>query len=326
MVTPKKTILVAPRPEGCYFNADFLIPWANTNFPDGQSFTVKAHFRDFFEVGMQEMDRSTSRLVLEILGPVEASKGTNRFLKQAPRYRFKGLHFTQTAWSLLAPLFSYCQPSAFNALAPDVPTASEFDDHPVSHRPIEDPPLGNLPPTSHLLQIPFDFQIAFKKLTFKTGYVECQKRIKAFNRPVTFRIPNDHLLSEFDHIKSYFAKKLAIKQIRVQGIINEKTRGRGFFYGRSEDIQRINENTIQTIRQIQLRQVIQKPKVIAIDKSVFNPDEYFDQFDPNLGNAIPKDQQQMLENIFQLEGIRNQKQLQYLAGKLHHAKSDLKFT
>ncbi|MEM6725830.1 MAG: hypothetical protein AAF598_17445 [Bacteroidota bacterium] len=326
MAQQPKTILIAPRKEGCLLSSDFLIRWEQTNFPSTDFFTIKANFHDFLKVEMLQFDQASKQLTIRLLAIIPEAKGLESFYNQRPKFRFSQLRFMPTNWTLIEPLFSFCQPHAFQGLAEELPTkmdAKEF----FSETNFEEFPSKSIAtPTNHDLQIPFDFHIPFKKLIFKTGYVECRKRIKPFKRPVTFRIPNDHLLSEFEHIKGYFSKKLDIKQVRVTGVINQENRGNGYYKAQSENIQNIDEHLIHSIRLIQMKKAIQKPKVLTIDKSLFNPDEYFDRFEPNLGNTISNDQQQLLEDIFQLEVIRNRKQLQYLAGKLHHAESHLRFT
>ncbi|MEM1216425.1 MAG: hypothetical protein AAGJ82_12110, partial [Bacteroidota bacterium] len=81
------------------------------------------------------------------------------------------------------------------------------------------------------------------------------------------------------------------------------------------------------VKKLQLKQAIFKPKIQAIDKSLFTPEEYFDETtEEQLGNTFRKSDRDMLADILELKEIRNKKQLIYLSGKLQQKDRRLRFT
>lgn len=165
------------------------------------------------------------------------------------------------------------------------------------------------------------------KTKFKMGCVEIEKRIKEINDTVTIVLLNSHIIPEFDHIKPYFSKILGKKKIEVTGYVEVDENDKIKVNCESKEINLIDEESITSVKALHLKKSILSPKPIVVDKSLFSPEEFFNsEKDEVLGNISGKNDNEILQAILELGGIRNRKQLIYLSGKLQSKNTTLKFT
>lgn len=169
-------------------------------------------------------------------------------------------------------------------------------------------------------------KMPFVEASFKLGYVSFFKRFKELDDTVYFKIPNDFVRPEFDHIKNYFEKALKRKTfdadievvVRNGQVVETKAR--------SPEIDKIDENLIQTVKISRTLACVRAVQP-QVDQSLFTEENLFDQLtDDEMGNIFEQDEQDILEILMNSEGIRNRKQLAYLAGKKQKSDQKIRFT
>ncbi len=174
------------------------------------------------------------------------------------------------------------------------------------------------------IEIHSECQVAWKDLKFDFGVVHVPCKVKQLKTMVEAKIYNENLRVEFDAIKNYFGKILAVKKIRikldivmVQGEINKIS-------ATSPDIERINSSIIESIK-FELIKGLPKRKFISpVDKSLFTMDEYFQHaIDPALNaNTFYKKESQLIDDLLSVSNSKHYKNLRFLSE--HHAHQIMK--
>ena len=171
------------------------------------------------------------------------------------------------------------------------------------------------------------FEVYFKEITFRPGYICFKRHVEEINTQIEISVVNDCLLAEYDHIKSFFAKALKSKKIRVDAVIKIVDNQVTDISAYSPQIDQIDERLIESIK-ISRTLDITKPTVKTIDKSLFTSDEIFDTLveEGSTGNVFHQDENEILNALISIKKVRNWKQLEYLAGKKQFEGEKLKFT
>ena len=201
-----------------------------------------------------------------------------------------------------------------------------------------DPPQGKAPekaqrknllfrsyPEEDALELKFD--VWFKDAEFKLGYIAFDKNIAPLKQMARFRVDNDFLLPEFEYIKGYFTKALGSRKFDVTAkVITEhgkivETRAT------SHTINKINEQLIDSIKNIRTFSLVKVPLKANIDKSLFTADELFGELDdiPD-GNVFSQSELDILRTLLEKHNVRNRRQLEFLAGVKQAPGAKLKFT
>lgn len=320
MPLPSKHIILQLSNQGIFYNPMEAISLAKTNLPSADTFAFKAFYQIYWIVKMVKFDAEKGILSVE---PTDYSPSEfSAFSTQKPKLALKEIHFQNLAWEELEAHLSYYQPKAFEHLLKESPNPSTAHQESISIA--EQPDFSD---TFHLRRLSLSFSFPIREMTFKMGYVEFQKKDKDLKDQIIVKISNDAILPEFEHIKGYFVKALGRKRAAVEGylLMDGDTIVEQHF--RSPQIAAINEQLIATIRQLKIREVAKTPPVIAVDKSLFTNEDFFEGFDEaELGNTLQVSEKEILEELLQLKGIRNKRQLEYLAGKLHNPKERIRFT
>jgi len=319
---PKHHIIIRISNQGVSFNDSLLIPWEQTNFPDNATFSFNAQFPIYWEAAMQKFDPNKLQLQLKVVDyqPTEISN----FDDQQPKTAIKSVVFEPLSWLNLQELLSYYKPNAFQAiLAPESEEETQQTIIPEGKKSTDHSDWIN---TARIIS-PINFSIAINKLTFKMGHVVFEKKIQSLANPISIRIYNEHIIPEFDYVKSFFAKALGSKKINVKGRVEINDTGEIKSYWQSTALKKIDDSLISGIKRLRMQEAIKKPSIIAVDKSLFTPQEFFDGYEEEkLGNTTTLSDQEILMEILALKGIRNRKQLEYLAGQLQVATQGIKFT
>ncbi len=173
-----------------------------------------------------------------------------------------------------------------------------------------------------------EFTIHFKDAVFKLGYVVFEHPVQETRELVRFKIRNDFLLPEFDLIKSYFMKALRTKKFNVTARIIAENRKVVRTEATSMIINLINEDLIDSIRNIRTTGITKPPFQAVPDKSLFTSNDIFDEFAPDEkeGNIFNQSEEEILKFLLSTSRVRNRKQLEYLAGQKQVARTKLKFT
>jgi len=311
----KKYIILKITNQGIYYNASGLIDWKHTNFPPKDCFKINERNGIFWEVEMLSFDKSSGTLDVRVVD-YECADRDNIFSSQTPKYEIKRLIIHELIWSYFEQFLSSYRHNAFKDIA-------LFN----SKKETEKTKYSNFEfgiPMNKKVEVESKFPLM--KTTFKMGYVELLKKVKGLKEPVKIALYNDHIIPEFDHVKPFFKKALGKKMIDVTGTIEIKINGEVKVDCHSKAIDNINEGVISSVKRLKLRSSIYDPKVIPVDKSLFTPEDYFEKTDEQLGNTFHRNDKDIINDILDLEGIRNRRELMFLSGKLQSKNRGLRFT
>jgi hypothetical protein len=171
------------------------------------------------------------------------------------------------------------------------------------------------------------FEVWFKDAEFKLGYVAFDKNITELKQMLRFKVDNDFLLPEFEFIKSYFVKALGTRKFDVKATIILEHGKPVETIASSVLIRKIDENLIDSIKNIRTNNIFKAPFKGNVDKSLFTADEIFGEYSlDEAGNVFSQSEEEMLRQILEKYKVRNRKQLEFLAGVKQAAGSRLKFT
>ncbi len=270
-----------------------MLPLSKTNLPASLSFRDREAF--FWQVELIRFERSIGRLIIKVSNykPVD----TTPFQSQASRHPVDRMEFEPMSWQELEPFLSaYRKSDLVDLLLPESTT-----DQPVADA----------------LSIAFRHKVAIKDLTFGLGCVTYHAYFPTPGHDVEVSIANPHVIPEFDLIKPFFSKALRRKTIETAGELTLKGNEVAAAKATSKEIDRIDNRMITTLKYQQIQQ-LKKPLVKVVDKSLFTADEAFD-LQVTEGHVLHQDVRDILQSIVEFGGVRNRKQLQYLAGRRHAA-------
>jgi len=319
MNKPDNHIILKLTNKGVFYNNNEFIEWKHTNFPSKKDFNLSDRFDIFWEVKMLSYDSKNSQLNIEVVN-YNADHNEELFINQKAKSSFQKIWFGRLKWLELSKIMNIYKQISFDKI-------SDSGDQP-SQRKIRD---ENLADYSERIEkskrIDINFNHPLNKTKFKMGYVEIEKKIKGFPNKIKINLENNNIIPEFDHVKPFFSKVLGNRKIEITGYLEIDETGEIKIKCQSKEISQINEELITTVGRLKLEESIFKPKIYVVDKSLFTPEEYFEGLkEEQLGNTPSISKKGILEEILQLEGIRNKKQLSYLSGKLQSEKIGLRFT
>ena len=327
---PKTIILQIDQP-GVRCSPGLLTPWPSTNWPAGH-FGVKTHYPIFWEVEMQRFDAASGTLYVRVTDYEAEEEG--RFAQQQPKKEIRSLVFDTLLWYEVEPHLSFYEPRHFDALVdrqeppPPAPGVVEepFPETWIGEEPDEEDLAPFIPEVAPATRT-FEFTFPLLKCRFDLGYVQFEKKLKGFPEPVRAKIYHAAILPEFDHVKPFFAKAIGRRRIQVKMTLTLENGRITRVDAVSPDIARIDEATITGVKQLQVRELRRPPKVIPVDKSLFTSEDIFEATgEPDLGNTFRLSDRELLEHLLDAEPVRNRRQLEYLAGKLHDQREPLRFT
>ncbi|MGY6561708.1 MAG: hypothetical protein ACXITV_06345 [Luteibaculaceae bacterium] len=184
----------------------------------------------------------------------------------------------------------------------------------------------SLTANNEISEIERQFSVAINDFTFKLGYISTVKKLVDLNKTLEFKIYNDYILPEFDVVKSWFAKKLGMKTIKVRTRIKLAGLDIVEVVSHSSDLDKINSDFIDSIRYQATLSLKKAPTFTQPDKNLFTSEDIFNQFDEQvqLGNVFNQQDADILKILSEQSGIRNRKQLNYLSGKLQSDKEKIR--
>lgn len=176
--------------------------------------------------------------------------------------------------------------------------------------------------------IRLEFMVYLEDVYFKLGYVAFKRHIREVNAHIEFKIKNDYILAEFEHIKSWFARKLKTKKFRVLASITITDGEVTEVVATSTQIAMINAALVDSVKYQRTMALIKSPKITEIDKSLFTSEEIFGSLDSNdvEGNIFDQNEQDILRFLLDHHKTRNRKQLEYLSGSKQSKRFKLRFT
>ncbi len=258
MKNTPRTIILKLTNAGVFYNENDFFLWKSTNFPSRDFFLFTQSHEVIWEVEMLKFDKNSATLFVRPLD--YQCKRFEDFKLQNPKTPIRNLHFEGIIWTNLKKDLSYY-------------SSQEFDAITIQEEPLKRKMRKFI--EEDFSSLPISFDIPIKKVSFKLGYVEMEKKIRGLKEPALIKIHNDFILPEFEHIKAYFSKIFKKRKINVSGklILHENGEIESHCY--SEEISSINEKMLSTIRQLKIKEVIKKPPVITIDKSLLTNEDFF---------------------------------------------------
>lgn len=174
---------------------------------------------------------------------------------------------------------------------------------------------------------PVKFTVLLVELNFGNGGVKGQTELPGLVDTVSFGIPNDHLVAEFDAIKPFFVRALGRKTVRVAATLQFVNDAPRIVNATSVDLARIDDSMLEVFRARSVRQLLSPDHLLTVDKSLFTPEDVFASLDDDaLGKAtLPTDGHDLLAEILRQKNVRNARQLEFLAGTLHPPGRKLRF-
>jgi hypothetical protein len=309
-----KTITLKINNTGAWYAAQGVIPWSSTNLP-AQDFSFQERELIYWEAEMRGYNRATRRLSLRITD-FEAAPNTfqpNRKMKQP----VTTLYFEPLdGEAFKAQLAHYKIDQLRKVFIPGAPLPS------VS------PELRGIPPIKTALHgRVVSFKHSILELTFGNGKVTGKAELPGLVEPISFTILNDHLVAEFESIKPFFVKALKRQTVEVTSRLTFQEDLPLLKDTTSPQIARINADMLEVFRGRAVKSLLSPDKIKVVDKSLFTPEDVFDSLDDNeLGKAtLPQDGHDLLAEILRLQRVRNAKQLEFLAGRLHQPGTKLRF-
>lgn len=325
----QKEIIIKICNDNISFNPLLSIPIQHTNIPYTHlSFTTRSDI--FWKIEMVEYLADDKCLKIKVTD--YNTKDISSFNNQNPKKEILQLLFEKFDWEKLEPILTTykrikLEEALFNIETKPFSKSEQFD-----KKIIDDFQKSTSRPGSeykpHRTKLEDEFSVNFNDLTFMLGYVSFKKHVKHIDKELSFKIINQHLLAEFENIKFWFAKKLAVKRIKVKFTIilddNQITETMAL----SKHIDQITAELIDSIKYQRILVLTKKSKIKTPDKALFTADELFAQVDSDdtEGNVFNQTEEDILDFLLQKNGVRNKKQLAYLSGKKQSENHKLRYT
>lgn len=313
-----KTITLKIDNAGAHYATAGLLPWAATNLPAG-SFRFRERDEVYWEVAMTAYDQATATLHLQVVDYLAeaADFRPDRTMKRPVR----ALHFAPLNAEAFKAQLAYYKIGALSGVLQEKP-APPTDFAPAAAPPTAQTTTQTRPPTRAV-----SFTFPLLELTFGNGGVKGKTELPGLAEPVAFGIPNDHLVAEFDAIKPFFVKALKRQTIQVEAHLDFQHEPPRLVNAHSPQIARINDDMLELFRGRAVKKLLSPDGIKTIDKSLFTPEDIFDSLDDDeLGSAtLPRDGQDLLAEILRHKQVRNRKQLEFLAGRMHQPGTKLRY-
>ena len=326
----EREIIIKVSNDRIYLNPTLFIPIEQTSIPK-KHLTFRSHEDIFWKVEMLAYQQEKKCLKVSVKD--YSASDIARFNQQVPKKSIELMLFDRFDWTKLEPLLTYYHKSQLAKFLFNSDTSPLLkDDKEVDWRikPATNPSTFSqyTPLTPTVSRITEDFWVHFTDSSFMLGYVTFRKHIKKIGRELDFKIPNEHILAEFDNIKFWFAKKLKTKKFKV---VASLTLSDNEIIETKVSSQHIDQITSELIDSVKYQRTFALTKDLRIenpDKSLFTADEIFSRIDTDdkEGNVFNQSEEDILNFFLENSKIRNKKQLAYLAGKKQSENHKLCYT
>jgi hypothetical protein len=321
-----KIVIIRLHQDKIWFNDNVSIEAENSNLP-----SIEIDFKKvndiYWLLEQISFDRSTNKLEVKIIDYFLRDR--SGFIVQNPKAEIKSIYFA----NLSDPAALKNALSYYLKKMPQVDKAMEEGFQELFAEPLlprenihKKNPLFRTIPKRDKVEVNFD--VWFKDAEFKLGYVVFDKNVPEIRQMLRFQVSNDFLLPEFEFIKGYFIKALGTRKFDVSATVFLENGKAAETRANSVIIKKINENLIDSIKNIRTYSLTKAPFNINIDKSLFTSNDIFDEFgkDDDAGNVFNQSEEEILRHILEKFKVRNRKQLEYLSGVKQAPGARLKFT
>ena len=288
-----RTRIVMIDKHGISLTSDFRLNWSDTNLPE-EHFSIDPRADFPWKILLKTYDRNRQHLIVEVVDYYPPN--SDLFGGQQLRQVIKTLEFETLDWHYFASFLSSYKKAAL------IPYISDSSDVYI--------------PDQNERNYRYKLKVNFKDVRFTQGAINFWSDLPALNEPVELQVDNMHIIPEFEFIKSYFSNALGRKSFDVLVDLSLKDKRIENIRCHSKQIAAIDEKMISTLKSARVLGLKKAPKVVVVDKHLFNADEIFDQYydepDANLFHQKPED---ILKSLTTMGVVRNRKQLEYLAGR-----------
>jgi hypothetical protein len=330
-----------------YLTPDVSLPLSQTSLV-GEHLSFRTHEDSWFEIEVLDYDRGNQQITVTVIDyqPSDLKK----FNEQTPKAAVRFIHFKPLSWQRLERhLSSYTKNallkknivfeevgyirtneragSFFGTALDRGRKAAEGAASSVSEQ--EPGYAMNVQHNPVIETLTEEAKIYFNDTVFELGFISFPYKSKVLKQSFTLKIENHYLLPEFNAIRNYFPKALGGKKqfsIKVRFTLTDKKVTDT--QTTSPDIERINEDLLDSVKRMRISGLTKTPLQIAVDKSLFSSADIFDSFkeEEKDGNVFNQSEQDILNMLIEAGNIRNARQLQYLSGSKHSARHKLRFT
>lgn len=348
----KDTLIIKIKNNRIYYTHEYYVPLHASCFPEGMEFLFDIEI--YWKIQLINYDGVIHHLDAEILNYTLDDITT--FDKQKTKGSLKGINFYKISWNSIKPLLQSYDGNSIRKILFYLDEESKLS---LKEYRSPIPYVENIPsvrinkPSTNIVDkqddlvddyeilysekikedtefvVERDYTCYFKNAEFKLGYVLVNKTFDFLNEKIQLKIHNSDILPEYDYIKTFFPKALnTSKQFNVKAKVTVKSGDIISIDARSKEIDQINEQIIDSVKQLRtigITKVVLEPE---IDKSLFTADEIFSYLTDNDldGNVFKQNEEDIINMLLDLKNIRNRKQLEFLAGSKHSPSEKIRFT
>jgi len=330
-----------------FLTSEMSLPLSQTSL-SGEHLSFRTHEDIYFEIEVQDYDKNNQAITVMVINYQPSD--SKSFNQQAAKAPVLFIHFKPLSWQRIERhLSSYTMKALLkknivfeetgyirvneqmgSSFGAAIDRDRQADREAVTSVSDQEAGYGN--GKQHLLLIEAiteEAKVYFKDAVFELGFLSFSYTSKILKAAFHLKIENHYLLPEFNAIRNYFPKALGGKKqfsIRVRFTLTDKkvtdTRTT------SPEIDRINEDLLDSVKRMRISGLTKTPLQIAVDKSLFSSADIFDSFkeEEKEGNVFNQSEQDILNMLIEAGNIRNARQLQYLSGSKHSASHKLRFT
>lgn len=329
-----------------FLTPEMSLPLSQTSLP-GEYISFRTHDDIFFEI---EGDYDKDKQVITVKVVDYQPSDTKRFNVQLAKAPVRFIQFAPLSWQRIERyLASYTMKAllkrnivfeetgfvrmndhAGSAFRTAIDRGRKASEGAASFVSDQEPGCGTKKPHNPVIEtITEEAKIYFKDALFELGFLSFPYQSKELKERFNLKIENHYLLPEFNAIRNYFPKALGGKKqfsitVRLT-LTDEKVTD---IVTTSPDIDRINEDLLDSVKRMRIAGLTKTPLQIAVDKSLFSSADIFDSFkeEDKDGNVFNQSEEDILNMLIEAGNIRNARQLQYLSGSKQSANQKLRFT
>lgn len=322
-----KTLILKIENSRILFTPSLFVDIRNSNIPYN-SLTFRTNREIYWEVEITNTINETK--TLNVLVKDYNFTDKNRFERQFPDIPVERIIFEKFDWTKLDPLLIRYYQNRLKEIAYNFPeiesgnTKSSFSRQ--SYNGVFPMQLSQAISNPRPKITDTEFWISFDNLKFEAGYISFMKKFEGISEPQLIKIFNEHVLAEFENIKSWFARKLKIKKIKVYAKITFGSIPE--IEASSPHIDLITPDLIENISYARIDQLTKELNGVSPDKSVYSSDEMFELLrDENEeGNIFKQTEEDILNYFIEKKEVRNKKQLAFLSDKKQSTNFKLRYT
>jgi hypothetical protein len=323
----KDEIILRISNERISLNSLFSVPIQQTNIPHAPNLRFRTHQEIFWRVEIIGYEQNSKCLKVKVQDykPDDISS----FEIQKFDEPVDQILFDKLDWGELEPQLSIYKRKELLKILTNL-EADPFSKAQLSLKATLPPPK-NKPAAFPLLQlktISDEFWISFNDLHFKLGYVTFKKQVKGVFEELDFLIMNEHILPEFDNVKSWFSKRLKTKRIKVSASIDLRNYEVTGHRATSVQIDQITPELIDSIKYQRALSITKRGDLNSPDKALFTHEEILSRIEMGdvPGSTLNPTEDDILSILREKGEVRNKKQLAYLAERKQAENHKLYYT